>query len=306
MIDRHLAVFYAAAALTAGCGLFFVLTLLAPPEAETGVERLITLTKTGARREEEQQRPKIVEAFRSMAAWLGAHAAARVGIRSSASLQQRFQEAGLPASAVDVYHSARILGPVLGLVVGSLLPAARVFWMAALPAIAYLVPDLILGQLIRRRRDCIRRSVPDVVDLLGICVDAGLGLDQAMLRVGDELSLSYPEMHVEILQINREQRAGRPRLEAWMAMADRVKLPDVSALVNMLMQTERFGTPIAKALATFAEGVRLKRSQAAEEVAAKSTIKIIFPLVFFIFPAIFIVLLGPVALHIMHAISSQQ
>jgi tight adherence protein C len=216
-------------------------------------------------------------------------------------------QAGLQGEMpADLYQSARILGPVVFLIIGSMLPLGRVFWIAALPAIAYLVPDLVLSHLVRRRRDRIRRSVPDVVDLLVICVDAGLGLDQAMLRVGEELSVSHPEANAEILHINREQRAGRPRSEAWAAMAERVKLPDIDALVNMLMQTERFGTPIARALSIFAEGVRLKRRQAAEEMAARSTIKIIFPLVFFIFPAIFIVLLGPAVLNIMHAMSHQK
>jgi tight adherence protein C len=304
MIDRTIAVFYAAAAFTAMCGLFLGLYVLLPREAHNGVKRLMDITRTDPADDRVQQRHRTLRGFsRYVAAWMRAH----LGLRIDPALHQRFPQAGIyEQMAADLYQSARILGPLLCLMFASMIPLERVFWMAALPAVAYLAPDLILSYLIRRRRDRIRRSVPDFVDLLVICVDAGLGLDQAMLRVGAELSVSHPETNAEILRINREQRAGRPRIEAWGAMADRVKLPDMDALVNMLMQTERFGMPITKALGTFAEGVRLKRSQAAEELAAKSTIKIIFPLVFFIFPAIFIVLLGPAALNIAHALAAQK
>jgi tight adherence protein C len=131
-----------------------------------------------------------------------------------------------------------------------------------------------------------------------------LGLDQALLRVAQELELSHPEITAELLQINREQRAGKPRIEAWQDLTKRVEVPDLIAFVNMLIQTERFGTPIAKALSNFADGLRLKRRQAAEEMAAKTTVKIIFPLVLFIFPSLFIVLLGPAALTISRGMGS--
>jgi len=278
--------------------------LILPHKAHDGVKRLMDITRTDTEYDSDQQRQQTFRGLsHHVAAWMRTH----LGLRIDPAVHQRFLQAGLDGQlAADLYQSARILGPALFFVLGSMIPLARVFWMAALPAVAYLAPDLLLSYLLRRRRDRIRRSVPDFVDLLVICVDAGLGLDQAMLRVGAELSVSHPETNAEILQINREQRAGRPRIEAWGAMADRVKLPDMDALVNMLLQTERFGMPITKALGTFAEGVRLKRSQAAEELAAKSTIKIIFPLVFFIFPAIFIVLLGPAALNIAHALAAQK
>ena len=125
-----------------------------------------------------------------------------------------------------------------------------------------------------------------------------------MLRVGQELSNSHPEMNTELMQINGEQRAGRPRLEAWQGFTKRTQLPDVQAFVNMLTQTERFGTPIAKALSEFADGVRQKRRQKAEEMAAKTTVKMIFPLVLSIFPSIFIVLVGPAALTLIRGLST--
>ncbi len=134
--------------------------------------------------------------------------------------------------------------------------------------------------------------------MLVICVDAGLGLDQALQRVGGQLSHSHPEINEEFTQINLEQRAGKPRLEAWHSLYERTKIEEFKSFVNMLTQTDRFGTPILKALIQFSEEIRLKRKQKAEEAAAKTKVKIIFPLVLFIFPAIFIVLLAPALMSI--------
>jgi tight adherence protein C len=229
----------------------------------------------------------------------------RIGMSETATLRDRITQAGYRgALAADIYIAARVLLPVLGLVCGSAIESNRGFWMISFPAVAYLLPDMILQHLIRKRREKIRISLPDAVDLLVICVEAGLGLDQALLRVGQELDVSHPEITAELLQINREQRAGKQRVDAWTDMLKRVELPDLQAFVNMLIQTERFGTPIAKALSNFADGLRLKRRQTAEEMAAKTTVKIIFPLVLFIFPSLFIVLLGPAALTISRGIGS--
>jgi tight adherence protein C len=180
------------------------------------------------------------------------------------------------------------------------------FWMMALPAIGFIAPNVGLTRLIARRREKIRRSIPDTIDLLVICVDAGLGIDQALLRVGQELGPSHPEITEELLQINREQRAGKPRVEAWEDMARRSALDEINAFAAMLMQTERFGTPVARALSTFADTIRMKRRQLAEEAAAKTTVKIIFPLVLFIFPSLFLVLLGPAVLSIVRGMAAMS
>ena len=218
----------------------------------------------------------------------------RLGMKEDAKLLERFAAAGLKSSgARDAYFTARMLGPVLAMLLGYFVPHSRLLWMIVLGGLFYLVPDITLSRLIKRRRDKIRLSIPDTIDLLVICVDAGLGMDQAMLRVGQELGTTHPQMYEEIMQINREQRAGKMRLEAWEAMARRSNLPEIDGFVNMLMQNERFGTPIARALTSFGDGIRQKRRQHAEELAAKTTVKIIFPLVLFIFPSMFIVLLGP-------------
>jgi tight adherence protein C len=229
----------------------------------------------------------------------------RLGMVENAKLLERFAHAGLKSSAArDTYFAARLLGPVAAILAGSFIPDDRVLAMSVLGGISYLLPDLVLTRLIKRRREKIRKGIPDAIDLLVICVDAGLGMDQAMLRVGVELGASHPQIYEEFMQINREQRAGKLRLDAWQAMAERAKLTEIDGFVNMLMQTERFGTPIARALSTFGDGIRLKRRQRAEEMAAKTTVKIIFPLVFFIFPCMFIVLLGPAGISIMRGLST--
>ena len=229
----------------------------------------------------------------------------RIGMSETATLRDRITQAGYRGSLVaDMYIASRVLGPILALAAGSAIQANRGFWMISFPALAYLLPDIILQQLVRKRREKIRISLPDAVDLLVICVEAGLGLDQALLRVAQELDVAHPEITAELLQINREQRAGKPRVDAWQDMQKRIELPDLNAFVNMLVQTERFGTPIAKALSQFADGLRLKRRQTAEEMAAKTTVKIIFPLVLFIFPSLFIVLLGPAGLTISRGIGA--
>jgi tight adherence protein C len=230
---------------------------------------------------------------------------ARLGLIADVDMPERLANAGykgtLPA---DIYTAARIFCPLLALIAGSFIPYNRSFWMIALPAAAFIAPNITLTRLVKRRREKIRKSIPDAVDLLVICVDAGLGIDQALLRVGQELGISHPQITEELLQINREQRAGKPRIQAWTDMAVRSQLPDIDSFAGMLVQTERFGTPIARALSGFADSIRVKRRQLAEEKAAKTTIKIIFPLVLFIFPSMFIVLLGPAVLSIMRGMAS--
>jgi tight adherence protein C len=223
---------------------------------------------------------------------------ARLGFSEDEKLRQRFVSAGMRGTRnkMDVYFVARFVGPLVGILGGSFIKTNTFFWCLCLAAAGYLLPDIWLTQAVRRRRKYIQRGIPDAIDLLVICVEAGLGLDQAMLRVGQELAVSYPELNEEFYQITLEQKAGKPRLEAWQGLADRTKLPEFIALVAMLQQTDRFGTPIVRALSRYAEEVRTARRQRAEEAAAKTKIKILFPLVFFIFPCIFIVLLGPAVL----------
>lgn len=199
---------------------------------------------------------------------------------------------------VEIFTALKMLLPVAAIAAASFV--SNMFTAIIVGILAgFFAPDLLLGNLITRRQDNIRRALPDALDLLVICMEAGLGIDQAMVRVGDEIKLTSPPLAEEFQIINREQRAGKPRLEAWRSMAARVDIEFVRQFIAMLVQTERFGTPIANALGQFADTVRLHRTQAAEEVAAKTGVKLLFPLIFFIFPSIFVVALLPAILGIM-------
>jgi tight adherence protein C len=218
-----------------------------------------------------------------------------LGMTADADVTRRLGLAGFREPYhTDVFYASKLLLPVVGAGFAAFfIKDSTIFWFFALGSLGFFGPELWLGRAITKRREQIRFSLPDALDLLVICMEAGLGMDQALIRVGQELRISHPELSEEFLLINLEQRAGKPRVDAWRNMADRTGLEVVRAFVNMLVQTERFGTPISRSLGNFADALRLKRRQQAEEQAAKTTIKMIFPLVIFIFPSMFIVLLGP-------------
>ncbi|MHB1674165.1 MAG: type II secretion system F family protein [Acidobacteriaceae bacterium] len=287
--------FYLAFAGTFFCGTFFLVSL-AVPGASRSTRRVLEVTASAQFVEASASRTKrMQQALLGLVRWLRA----KIGLAEGERLRQRFVNAGLrgPGPA-EKYFAAQMLGPVAAIAAASFIPSNTFLWVAGLATLAYLAPDFWLDHAVKARRERIRRSVPDAVDLLVICVDAGLGLDQAMLRVGLELSISHPEINEEFLQINREQRAGKPRMDAWQSMADRTSLREIASFTSMLSQTEKFGTPIARALSVFADGMRQERRQRVEEMAAKTTVKMIFPLVLFIFPSMFIVLLAPAVLSI--------
>jgi len=165
---------------------------------------------------------------------------------------------------------------------------------AALGAmIAYFLPTFWLGRAIEKRRREIRNGLPDAIDLLIVCVESGSGLDQAISKVAEEIALPYPALAWEMDLICAETRAGRTRLDAFRNFAERTKVDDVRSLVAMLVQTDRFGTSVGQALRTHAEVSRTKRRQRCEEKAAKLGVKLLFPLVFCLFPAFYVVVLGP-------------
>jgi tight adherence protein C len=147
----------------------------------------------------------------------------------------------------------------------------------------------------------IRLGLPEALDLLTICVEAGLGLDQAILRVAEEQQLGQPALAEELNLVNLEQRAGKPRSEALHNLAERTDVDSVRALTAMLIQTDHFGTSVADSLRVHADGLRTQRRQEIEEQAAKTTIKLIFPLIFLIFPSLFVVTLGPAVLKILES-----
>lgn len=223
----------------------------------------------------------------------------RLGLGENSKLKERLFTAGLrEAHFYDIFFALQCALPLVGAFAGSFIKDNEFFWIFAGLIVGYMLPDFWLTWKTKKRKNCIRRSMPDAIDLLVICVDAGLGLDQALLRVGQELELSHREINEEFTQVHLEQRAGKMRLDAWRSLADRTRIEEFNAFVSMLVQSDRFGTPIVKALGRFSEELRTKRRQRAEEAAAKTKIKIIFPLVLFIFPCIFIVLLAPALLAI--------
>jgi tight adherence protein C len=229
---------------------------------------------------------------------------AMLGSKEDSDVIRRLAAAGYrKGSHAQIYGAVKIILPLVS-AVALLLITKSFFYVVISAAVGFLLPDLWLSSAMSRRSHRIRLSLPDALDLMVICMEAGLGLDQTIVRVGNELKLSHPELSEEFLLVNLEQRAGKPRLEAWRHMADRTGVESVRSFVQMLVQTERFGTPISKSLGVFADNLRVRRRQQAEEMAAKTTIKLIPPLVLFIFPSLFIVLLGPAILMISHNLAA--
>lgn len=162
----------------------------------------------------------------------------------------------------------------------------------------FLLPGVALARMIERRRAVISNGLPDVLDLFIVCLEAGCSLDQAIVKASDELALAYPPLADELRMIVTETRAGKPRIEAFRNFSARTKNADVRALVAMLVQADRFGVSVSQALRTFADVARTKRRQRAEERAAKVGVKLVFPLVLFLFPALYVVTLGPAIIQI--------
>lgn len=160
----------------------------------------------------------------------------------------------------------------------------------------YVIPGMVLARLAKRRQHRIRLALADALDLLVVSVEAGLGLDQALTRVAQELALPYPDLSGELRLVNLELLAGKGRSEALRNLADRTGVDDLSSLVAMLVQTDKFGTSVANSLRVFSDTLRTKRRQRAEEAAAKTGVKMVFPLVVCIFPSIWIVTIGPAAI----------
>jgi len=167
------------------------------------------------------------------------------------------------------------------------------FILVFAPLLGFLLPEIWLVWRIRQRQHRIRLGLPDALDLLVVCVEAGLGLDQAILRVSSELKIAHPELSDELQLVNAEMRLGKTRLDALRGLALRTGVDDIKALVAMLIQADRFGTGVAQSLRVHSDDLRVKRRQRAEEQAGKAPVKMVPPLVFFIFPALFVVILGP-------------
>ena len=167
--------------------------------------------------------------------------------------------------------------------------------------LGFYLPDIWLKQITDKRKEKVLKGLPDCMDLLVVCVEAGMGLDSAIKRVGDELNLSYPELSEELNLLNLELRAGKQRRDALNNFAMRTGLTETKSLATLIIQTDKFGTSVAVALKVFSDSFRTQRFQRAEEKAAKLPVAILMPLIFFIFPALFVVILGPAIIKIFRA-----
>lgn len=298
-------------ALTAICvGLLVYGLANTTPAEERVIHQRLSQIQTGAtsyrdlqeRRRRQQKRDRlasVLEAFGD-----------RVGAKNEATeskTRQWLTYAGIRhPNAVSIFLASRILlalvisiGGFLGMAVlsraiGFGIPVGTL-WMitALLGLLGWMGPFLYVDGRVKSRQMAIGKALPDTLDLLVVCVEAGLGLNQALVRVSEEIDRISPEMSEELTIVNLEIRAGTPRDEALRRLGERTGVDDVRSLTSMLLQTDRFGTSIADALRIHSETLRSKRMQKAEEAAAKTTVKMLFPLIFFIFPAIFVVLVGP-------------
>jgi tight adherence protein C len=205
------------------------------------------------------------------------------------------------AQHVTIYRGLRVLFAVLAflsvfIVTGFNSPML----LLGLTAFGFFIPRFLLKRKLQERQRRLRLGLPDALDLTVICVEAGLSLDQAMMRVGEDLRTAHPELSGEFHLFDLETRAGKPRVEALRNLAERTGVDDIRALVGTLIQTDRFGTSVAQALRVHSDSLRTERRQRAEEQAAKTTVKMIIPLVLFVMPSLIFVTVGPAVIQLLH------
>ena len=218
---------------------------------------------------------------------------------------QRLTRAGYRnESAIRVFYGYKVFVPLALAAIALATGAAKFspfFIYASCLGLGFLLPDFWLGRQIKKRQKKMERGLPDVLDLLIICIEAGLSLDQGTARTAEELKKAQPELCDEFGILVLEQRAGRARSEAWKRLSERTGVESIRNLVSVLVQSEQFGTSVAKTLRVHSDTMRSKRIQQIEEMAAKTSVKLVFPLVFFIFPALFLVTLGPAVILMMES-----
>ena len=225
-------------------------------------------------------------------------------------LQKQLMQAGYRSpQAPVIYRAAQLVSlvgyPALVLVVGAVLarPLGDLFIPLMLAVVkGFFLPRFILRRMIRSRQQRVRWGLADALDLMVVSIEAGLGLNAALVRVGQELKEVHPEISEEFELTNLEIRVGRDRDEALRNLAERTGVDDLKSLVAMLIQADRFGTSIARAVRVYADSLRTKRRQRAEQAAQKAAVKLLFPLALFLFPTLFIAILGPAALNLIDTI----
>lgn len=232
-------------------------------------------------------------AERLPAAWHDGHGA------GEKLLQAGFENATAPAVFTAVRLGSAFILPAGIFLFGPARSATDLLLYVGLAAVVGVVgPPALLDRLVQRRRDTLRRGIPDALDLLVVCVEAGVSLDAAMLRVARDMSEAHPVLAEELMVVIRKVNAGVPRDQALHGLWERTGLEELRALASNMVQSERWGTSIAKVLRINAETMRRKRKQAAEKKAAQAALKMMGPLILFLLPALFVVILGPVALRL--------
>lgn len=270
---------------------------------DTGVaQRLEQLKRPTARVSETKFTEKHKERARDLLAKIGRLLPVAPGARATRAQIMMLRAGYRSSEAILAIQGMRILTPILLVLVVLIFKVYRanpffVFLFAIV--LGYMLPEMWLLWKIKKRQRLLRLALPDGLDLLVICVEVGLGLDQSLLRVAQELRIVHPELSEELQMVNLEMRVGKTRLDALRELARRTGLDELKSLVAMLIQTERFGTSIAQSLRIFSDELRTRRRQQAEEMSAKTTVKMVPPLVFFIFPALLVVVLGPAIITLM-------
>jgi len=207
---------------------------------------------------------------------------------------------------LTIYVGSRVLLAFVGLIAVLAFSGVKSLpLMISVAAFGFFLPRFALKRMIKQRQQRITLGLPDALDLTVICVEAGLALDQALMRVGEDLHHAHPELSDEFHMVNLEMRAGKPRAEALRNLTARTGVDDIRALVATLVQTDRFGTSVAQALRVHSDSLRTERRQRAEEQAAKTTIKMVVPLVLFILPSIIFVTLGPAIIQLVRTLAPE-
>jgi len=225
--------------------------------------------------------------------------------QEKSALSTRLARAGYrDESATRFLYGAKVAAPLLFLAIcaaSGLMQSAFIFAMASSLGLGYIVPDFWLSSRIKARQKKITSGLPDALDFMVICIEAGLSTDQAISRTADELKISHPAISDELEVLVLQQRAGRARSDAWRQFAERTDVEAVRVLATVLIQAEQLGTSIARTLRIHSELLRTHHRQNIEEQAAKTSVKLVFPLVLFIFPSLFLVVLGPEMIMMMEA-----
>jgi len=250
--------------------------------------------------------------FLKTSIWAGDLARPKENGSDASALRSLFLKAGIRHhSAAAVFWGAKVLFAVAlpSLAFFAQVFAERGFFrfqvlliMAVFALIGFYLPDIFMQLKIRLRKEKIVKGFPDALDLLVVCVEAGMGLDAAITRVAEEIRLSSQVISDEFKILNLELRAGKSRIDALRNLGTRTDVEEVRSFATLLVQTDRFGTSVSQALRVHSDSMRTRRYQKAEELAAKLPVKLMFPLIFFIFPAIFVIVVGPAAIQIYQSI----